>query len=308
MKVYDLTPRGYCHGVVRALQMVKKAILDPSYPRPIYVLGLIVHNQKISQAFHDLGVISLHDPSKKRIDLLDQIETGTVIFSAHGVSQDVMDKAVQKGLVTLNATCKDVTKVHEAIKQKLNEDYHVFYIGHSNHPEPEAILSIDPSIILVDSIQSAKTLSKTIDKPIFVTNQTTLSLFDVMPIVEALKETYPDLVFDNEICKATTLRQEAVIKQPDTDLLLVVGDFLSSNSNKLKDVSLKARRIPSYLIKGVEDINLEWLMTIESVSVTSGASTPTSVTEEVIRFLNQFDKKDPKTWDHQTKLTSLDIL
>lgn len=309
MKVIDLTPRGYCHGVLNAMAMVKKVIKTPSYPRPIYVLGQIVHNQKITKAFAQHGVISLDQKDKTRLEMLEQVESGTVIFTAHGISDKVIARAKEKGLTYLNATCRDVLKVHHAVKAKLEEGYHIVYIGHRNHPEPEAILDIDPSIMFVETDKDALLLPNDLDgDKVFVTNQTTLSLYDIKSVLSIIETKYPNYIFDNEICNATTVRQQAVMDQEIVDLMLVVGDQKSSNSNKLAEVSKQSKAIPSHLIGGVEDIDVSWLKDIESVSVTSGASTPTKVTEEVILYLKQFKKDDPKTWDHQSQLNIEDIL
>lgn len=309
MKVIDLRPRGYCHGVVRALQMVKKVIQDETYPRPIHILGLIVHNKKITEAFTHFGVISLDDPNKTRLELLDQIDTGTVIMTAHGVSDLVILKATQKGLTVVNATCKDVTKVHDAVKTHLDLGYEVVYIGHKNHPEPEGILGISPDItFLTNAVEAMNFKPKYPNKPLFVTNQTTLSRYDIEVVLNVLKVKYPDLVFDDDICDATTTRQKAVIEQEAVDLCIVVGDTLSSNSNKLAFVSQHERNIMSYRVEGVSDINPEWFKSVSSVSVTSGASTPTKLTNEVIQYLKQFEYEKKETWEHVSSLTYLDIL
>ncbi len=309
MKVIELTPRGYCHGVLNAMAMVKKVVKTPSYPRPIYILGQIVHNQKITDAFKSYGVISLDQKGKTRLELLEQIESGTVIFTAHGISKLVIEKAKEKGLTCLNATCRDVLKVHHAVEDKLKEGYRVIYIGHRNHPEPEAVLDIHPSILFVENEKDAMLLpNDLVNEKIFVTNQTTLSKYDIESVLNIIESKYPDYLFDNEICNATLVRQEAVMNQDMVDLMLVVGDQLSSNSNKLAQVSKKSKSIPSYLISGIEDINLDWLKDIDSVSVTSGASTPTKVTEEVIQFLKQYKNDDPNTWHHQTTLKKQDVL
>lgn len=309
MKVIDLTPRGYCHGVLNALAIVKKVIKTESYPRPIYILGQIVHNEKITKAFKEYGVISLDQKGKTRLELLEEIDSGTVIFTAHGISNQAIARAKEKGLTYLNATCRDVMKVHKAVVSKLSEGYEIIYIGHRNHPEPEAILALDPKIYFVEHEKDALLLPNAlIDKKVFVTNQTTLSLFDIETVLKIIESKYPNYVFDNEVCNATTVRQEAVMHQEKVDLMLVVGDHYSSNSNKLAFVGEHYQKIKSYLIGGIEDIDLNWLKDIESVSVTSGASTPTSVTEEVITFLKQYNKNDPKTWDHASKLDILDIL
>ena len=309
MRVIDLTPRGYCHGVLNALAIVKKVIKTESYPRPIYILGQIVHNEKITKAFREYGVISLDQKGKSRLELIEEINGGTVIFTAHGISSKVIERAKEKGLTYLNATCRDVLKVHKAVSNKLAEGYEVIYIGHRNHPEPEAILSIDPKIFFVENERDALLLPNDLcDKKIFVTNQTTLSLFDIEAVLKIIETKFPGYLFDNEICNATTVRQEAVMNQERVDLMLVVGDQYSSNSNKLAFVGSHHQKIESHLISGIEDIDLKWLNKIESISVTSGASTPTIVTEEVITFLRQYNKNDPKTWDHSSKLSILDIL
>lgn len=308
MKTIDLKPRGYCHGVLNALAIVKKAVRDESYPKPIYVLGQIVHNQKITQAFQKLGVISLDEPHKTRLEMLEPITSGTVIFTAHGVSEQVIEMAKAKGLTYLNATCRDVLKVHKAVKEKLSEGYHIIYIGHRNHPEPEAILALSDDILFVENEKDVLMLPQLTTDKVFVTNQTTLSLYDIEPILQMIETKYPHYLFDDKICNATTVRQQAVMNQEDVDLMLVVGDTKSSNSNKLRDVANKSKHIPSYLIGGVEDIDLSWLASADRVSVTSGASTPTTVTDEVISFLTQYKKDDPLTWDHHSKLKPEDIL
>lgn len=309
MNVIDLTPRGYCHGVLNALAIVKKVIKTASYPRPIYVLGQIVHNQKITAAFQAYGVISLDQKGKSRMELLESIDQGTVIFTAHGVSEQVITKAKEKGLTTLNATCRDVIKVHNIIKEKLEQGYKIIYIGHRNHPEPEAVLAISDDIWFVEDEKDVLLLPALLNNhKLFVTNQTTLSSYDIESVKQIIEHRFPHYEFDNEICHATTVRQDAVKMQETVDLMLVVGDQLSSNSNKLAEVGKKAKSIPSYLIGGIEDIDLSWLNGINSVSVTSGASTPTVVTNEVISFLKQYQENDPTTWDHQSKLTLLDIL
>ena len=230
MEVIDLRPRGYCHGVAKALHIVKKVIEDTSYPRPIYILGLIVHNKKITEAFRHFGVISLDDHTKTRLELLDLIKSGTVIMTAHGVSDKVIIKAEEKGLTVVNATCKDVTKVHDAIKEHLALGYEVAYIGHANHPEPEGILGIDDRIVFLATKTDALNFKMNdITKPLFVTNQTTLSRFDINVVLDVLSMKYPNLIFDDDICDATTLRQQAVIDQKDVELCIVVGDSLSSN-------------------------------------------------------------------------------
>jgi 4-hydroxy-3-methylbut-2-enyl diphosphate reductase len=309
MNTIEIKPRGYCHGVVNALVIVKKVLKDPSYPRPIYILGQIVHNRQITDFFTTHGVISLDRDGMSRLDMLETIDEGTVIFTAHGISDKVIKRAKEKGLTYLNATCKDVLKVHVAVKEKLNEGYKVIYIGHRNHPEPEAVLDISSDIYFVENEQDVLLLPNDLnDQKIFVTNQTTLSMYDINNVLKMIELKYPNYLFDNEICKATTMRQDAVMDQELIDLMLVVGDKKSSNSNKLVEVGLKTKAKVSFLIQNVNDIDLQWLNNANKVSVTSGASTPSTVTKEVISFLKQYKKDDPSTWDHQSKIDDKDIL
>ncbi|MEF3692784.1 MAG: hypothetical protein V3569_01265, partial [Acholeplasmataceae bacterium] len=165
-----------------------------------------------------------------------------------------------------------------------------------------------PDIIFITDEKDALLCHIENQKPIFVTNQTTLSIYDIESILSILKTKYPNLLFDDDICDATKVRQQAVMDQEKVDLMLVVGDPMSSNSNKLASVGKKSKGVTSYLIQSVEDIQIEWLKPIDSVSVTSGASTPTVITEEVISYLKQFNKNDPKTWDHSSKISLSDIL
>jgi len=309
MNTIEIKPRGYCHGVVNALVIVKKVLKDSSYPRPIYILGQIVHNRQITDFFSTHGVISLDQESMSRLDMLETINDGTVIFTAHGISDKVIERAKEKGLTYLNATCKDVLKVHVAVKDKLNEGYKVIYIGHRNHPEPEAVLDISDDIYFVENEQDVLLLPNNLNQDkIFVTNQTTLSMYDINNVLKMIELKYPNYIFDNEICKATTMRQDAVMDQDLVDLMLVVGDKKSSNSNKLVEVGLKTKAKVSFLIQNVNDIDLQWLNNANQVSVTSGASTPSTVTKEVIAFLKQYKKDDPSTWDHQSKIDDKDIL
>lgn len=306
MIVNEIRPQGFCHGVARALKIVKDAIFDESVLKPIHVLGLIVHNKKIKDALEHYNVVSHHQPNVTRLEMIDQINDGTVILTAHGSSDLVKEKLKEKNIPFIDATCKDVYKVHDQIKNNLN-DYEIVYIGKKGHPEVEGVLGLSKEINLISSTNDAKRYKKKTDKVLYVTNQTTLSLFDVLDVVNELKKKH-ELVFNSDICMATTRRQGAVIKQPEADLLIVVGDSLSSNSNKLKEVSKKHTKIKTYIIETIEDINPNWLKDVKTVNVTSGASTPRAITKEVVLYLKQFDFKKKDTWDNVSKVSYLDIL
>lgn len=295
MKVIKISPRGYCYGVVDAMVIARNAALDKTLPRPIYILGMIVHNKHVTDAFDEEGIITLDGNNRKEI--LEQVDSGTVIFTAHGISPEVRKLAKEKGLVAIDATCPDVTKTHELIREKEQEGYTVIYIGKKGHPEPEGAVGVAPHIVhLVSNLEDVEKLNIQNDK-ILVTNQTTMSQWDVAHIMEKIKEKYPQAEFYKEICLATQQRQEAVAAQAgEADVLIVVGDPRSNNSNRLAQVSEEIAGTKAYRISDISELDLDWIMNAETVAVTSGASTPTPITKEVISFLEQFDPADEKTW------------
>lgn len=292
MKTIKITPRGLCHGVVGAINTITK-LDQKSTPKPIYILGMLVHNKQVVEGFSEKGIITLHDPSKTRLELIDEINEGTVIFTAHGISPKVKEKAIEKGLNIIDTTCGDVTKTQNVIYDYLSKDYSIIYIGKHKHPESEAAKGISEKVHLVETMED---IDKTnVEGKIAVTNQTTMSLYDVYNLSQYIKEKYPESEFIDEICNATRIRQEAVMKQEFVDHCFVVGDKLSNNSQKLVQVSKEQAGINATLIESIKDIDVELLKTIDSVSVSSGASTPTRTTREVVSFLENFDKLDPKT-------------
>lgn len=294
MKVIKINPRGYCYGVVDAMVIARNAALDTSLPRPIYILGMIVHNKHVTDAFEQDGIITLDGENRKEI--IEQVESGTVIFTAHGVSPEIREIAKRKGLVSIDATCPDVTVTHTLIEEKTAEGFDIIYIGKKGHPEPEGAIGVAPDhVYLVQNIDDIEELTIE-NEHILVTNQTTMSQWDVIKMMDKIKEKYPHVEVHKEICLATQVRQEAVAEQAgQTDLLIVVGDPMSNNSNRLTQVSEEIADTPSYRIGDISELKLEWLMDIETVSVTAGASTPTPIVKEVITFLEKFDKNDPAT-------------
>ncbi|OZM57714.1 4-hydroxy-3-methylbut-2-enyl diphosphate reductase [Lottiidibacillus patelloidae] len=307
MKVVKIAPRGYCYGVVDAMVLARQAAKNPDLPRPIYILGMIVHNAHVTEAFEEDGIITLDGSS--RVELLKKIDKGTVIFTAHGVSPEVRRIAKEKGLSVVDATCPDVTKTHDLIRDKEEEGYHVVYIGKKGHPEPEGAIGIAPHIVhLIQTPEEVAELDIPSEK-ILVTNQTTMSQWDVAHIIDKVKEKYPHAEVHNEICLATQVRQEAVATQAvDADLTIVVGDPRSNNSNRLAQVSSDIAGRPAYRISDISELNLEWLKGVETVAVTAGASTPTPITKEVIAFLEKYDPKDESTWKLERKVALNKIL
>ncbi|MFT8871017.1 MAG: 4-hydroxy-3-methylbut-2-enyl diphosphate reductase [Sporolactobacillus sp.] len=297
MKVFKVSPRGYCYGVVDALVIAKRAAMDHTLPRPIYILGMIVHNHHVTEAFSKEGIITLDAKGKSRMELLSTINSGTVIFTAHGVSPEVRHLAKEKGLTTIDATCPDVTKTHDLIASKTAMGYHVIYIGKKGHPEPEGAIGVAPGHVhLVETANDVDALNLEA-KQLIVTNQTTMSQWDVREVMDHIRGRFPHAQFYSEICLATQTRQEAVAEQArDADLLIVVGDPSSNNSNRLAQVSVEIAHTPAYRIADLSELKLEWLRDVQTVAVTAGASTPTQLTKEVILFLDRYNPQDASTW------------
>ena len=285
MKINKLTPQGYCSGVKNALKIAYEVLSSSNYPRPIYLLGSIIHNQNVILDLKEKGAILIEEKGVSRSELIDKISSGTVIFSAHGVSPIVYEKANKKGLTIVDTTCGNVLLVQQKMKEYLSLGYTCLYIGTKGHPECEGILGLSSSIILIESLEDLKNISAT---KIYVTNQTTLSLFETEQIYQEIKERFPKAVIDNKICRATTIRQQACLNQEPVDLCLVVGDKASSNTKKLALAS-QSISIPTLLIEGVEDLKTIHFQKIKSVSITSGASTPDYIVDEIIEYLKRVE-------------------
>ncbi len=301
MKVLKITPRGYCHGVVNALQIVANVLADKTIVKPVYLLGEIVHNQNVTNVLKSKGIITLEGSTRK--EMLDHVESGTVIVTAHGIDPNLIAAAQKKGLNVVDATCVDVYKTHNIIKEKLDSGFEVIYIGKKNHPEPEGVLGIDSQKIhLVSNKDDISNLQITADK-ICITNQTTMSLWDTIKLMEHAKNIYPHLEIINEICSATSVRQEAVAEIGKLcDLVIVVGDPKSNNTNRLVEIAQKIANVPAIRINKVDELDYNLLFEYDVVGVTSGASTPTIITTEVINYLESFNANDKTTWEPKSKI------
>ena len=284
MNITLLNPHGYCYGVKRALQTVKDAINDKNVKKPIYLLGNLIHNKYVTKELENLGVITINSKNRTRLEMLDDINEGTVIFSAHGVSDEVILKAKSKGLNYIDATCPNVLLIHKRIKEHLSNGDIVIYIGNEFHPECEGVLGLSKNIFLYSDKLD---LSQFKDKTVYITNQTTLSIIDLKSTFNHIESILPNAIIDNKICLATTKRQEALLNQ-NADLCVVVGDTLSSNSKKLKEVSEKYGHIPAILVETYKDLDKNDFKNKNNVVVTAGASTPEELTNDVIQKLQEF--------------------
>jgi len=292
MEIIKVMPRGYCKGVIRAIRMAVEC--TKRYPnQPITILGMLVHNHYVMEALALNHIQMIDDPNKTRDQLLEEINEGVVIFTAHGIAPQVIEKARQKGLICVDASCPDVLKTQNLVKKKLSEGYEVLYIGKAKHPEAEAVCALSKHIHFMEP---ADPLPDSTNQRLFITNQTTMSVYDLKVLFERLKQRFPKAEFSEEICNATRIRQEAVAKLTDVDVLYVVGDRFSNNSNRLAQIG-KERGIPHvYLIDTVQDIEDEQFKQAKRVAVTAGASTPTYLTDQVIAYLQHYDtnKQKPK--------------
>jgi 4-hydroxy-3-methylbut-2-enyl diphosphate reductase len=290
MQVRAISPRGYCYGVVDAMVLVRRIAANPDLPRPIHVLGMLVHNRQVTEAFEEIGVVCIDGDDESRLSLLDKVESGTVVFTAHGVSPQVRLEAMAKGLHVEDATCPDVTRTHDLIRAHVAEGGTVYYVGVPGHPEPEGACGVAPG-----RVHLVSTIAEVADLPepaggLLITNQTTMSQWDIKPVIDTIKARYPEAMVHTEICLATQVRQEAVAEQAiGADLLVVVGDPRSNNSRRLAEVGHDVAGVPVVQVSCVAELPIERLPLDGTVVVTSGASTPTAVTREVITFLKRYD-------------------
>lgn len=294
MEIIKVTPRGYCRGVTRAIQLAKQTAL--MYPdKTIYILGMLVHNTYVIEALKLLHIKTIDDKKKSRMDLLDQIpQDSIVIFTAHGIAPAVIEKAKQKGLICIDASCPDVIQTQNVVQEALQQGDEVLYIGKRHHPEAEAVLALSSHVHLITNEENIQSLPAF--HQVFVTNQTTMSIFDIETLFTCIKEKYPHANICEEICNATRIRQQAVadLKDQDIDVLYVVGDKHSNNSTRLATIA-KEQGIPYvYLIDDVHGIDEDQLIHAKRVAITSGASTPTYLTKQVIAFLEGYETNKTK--------------
>jgi 4-hydroxy-3-methylbut-2-enyl diphosphate reductase len=286
MEVVKITPRGYCHGVVDAFRIAKRVREETI--GPVHMLGMLVHNTHATDDLQQQGIALVDQPD--RLAGLSQIEGGTVIFTAHGVSPQVKQRAVELGFTPIDATCSDVVRTHELVKDLANKGYEVVYIGRKGHPEPEGVVGEAPGkVYLVQDPEDIDALELKGDR-VAVTCQTTLSVWDTEDLIDRVKTRYPQAEVHNEICRATQERQEAAVEAAQhVDLVIVVGSPRSSNSLRLVEVVKKLGQKPAYLVDNMEDLDLSWFKGIRKVGVTSGASTPTQLTRRVIEYLEALE-------------------
>jgi 4-hydroxy-3-methylbut-2-enyl diphosphate reductase len=279
MKLILSEPRGFCAGVVRAIETVEKALIK--WGAPIYVKHEIVHNKHVVEGLKAKGAIFIED--------LSEVPPGSrLVYSAHGIAPHVRVQAQARGLIEIDATCGLVTKVHSAVSRYAKKGYTIFLIGHKNHVEVQGTYGEAPDqTYIIETLADVEALEVPATEKVFYVTQTTLSLLDIHSIVEALLKKFPQIesLPSSSICYATTNRQEALMAiAARCDLVLVVGDLTSSNSNRLVEVA-KSFHIPAYLINAPCDIQSDWLKGVSNIGLTAGASSPENVVEACIQRL-----------------------
>ncbi|MBV9243630.1 MAG: 4-hydroxy-3-methylbut-2-enyl diphosphate reductase [Methylobacteriaceae bacterium] len=276
MQVVLAQPRGFCAGVVRAIDIVERAL--EKYGAPVYVRHEIVHNRYV--------VESLKAKGARFVEELSDVPDGAItIFSAHGVARKVQDEARMRSLPVIDATCPLVSKVHNEGNRYVAQQRKVILIGHAGHPEVEGTMGqINGPVLLVKDEAEVAALDFPADEPLAYVTQTTLSVDDTRSVIEALKQRFNNIIGPDtrDICYATQNRQQAVRKLGEvTDLILVVGAVNSSNSNRLQEIGVEAG-VPSYLVADGSELDPRWFEGAKVVGITAGASAPEVLVEHVI--------------------------
>ena len=275
-------PRGFCAGVDRAINIVNEAL--NRFGAPIYVRHEIVHNAYVVNELRDRGAVfvdGLHEVPKG----------GIVVFSAHGVSQEVRKDAQERGLQVYDATCPLVTKVHLEVVKMCKDGFTVLMIGHAGHPEVEGTMGqVKDGVFLVEKVADVEGLTFPSDEKIAFVTQTTLSVDETREIVEALTKKFPNIVQPRkqDICYATQNRQDAVkFMAPQVEVVIVVGSAASSNSNRLRELSEKLG-VPSYMVDAPDQLKPEWFAGKKRVGLTAGASAPETLAQSIVDRIQEF--------------------
>ena len=284
-------PRGFCAGVDRAINIVNEALTR--FGAPIYVRHEIVHNKYVVDELRAKGAIF--------VDEIDEIPRGAiVIYSAHGVSQQVRQDAAERGLQVYDATCPLVTKVHVEVVKLCKDGFTVFMIGHAGHPEVEGTMGqVESGIFLIENLDDVEKLNFSSDERLAFVTQTTLSVDETKEIVNALTKKFPKIIQPKkqDICYATQNRQDAVkFMAPQVQLVIVVGSKASSNSNRLRELAEKLG-VPAYMVDAPDQLRPEWFEGKKRVGLTAGASAPESLAQAIVARIQEFGPRHIRSLD-----------
>ena len=285
------SPRGFCAGVGRAIDIVEHALAK--FGRPIYVRHEIVHNTHVINALKSRGAIFIED--------LDDVPAGaTLVFSAHGVSKALQLEAEQRGFRIFDATCPLVSKIHVQVAKLAREDYEIIMVGHKGHPEVEGTMGqLESGMHLVQNLADVASVQPTQTQRLAVVTQTTLSVDDTAVIIAALRERFPNIrePKQQDICYATQNRQDAVKQlSRKVDLLIVVGSPTSSNSNRLAELANRLG-VASYLVDDARELQPAWFNNVQTVGLTAGASAPEILIQDVIKRIRELGAVSVRNMD-----------
>lgn len=288
-KIIQTFHQGFCYGVKHSIKMVLDVLNDKSYPRPIYLLNSIVHNNDVNSYFKSQGITILE--GKPKLELLDSIQNGTIIFSAHGVSDLVKEKAKSINVTIVDATCPFVEKSYQLIKKYINDDYHLLYIGKSNHPETEAVLTFGNNITLINN----DNFNLPHSNRLAIAHQTTMSDYDVETIYDKVKKINPNVKVLPMMCNATKSRQDDlkdILENTNLDntLVIIVGDKNSNNCTKLYELA-KIYTNNTIFIPSYHELLDYDLTKYHTFIISSGTSTPIINVNNIVKFLS--NKKMP---------------
>lgn len=275
---------GFCYGVNHSIKIVLDTLNNKKTPRPIYLLNSIVHNKFVNDYFIKKGIIILEGKSK--LELLDQIKCGTVIFSAHGVGDNIKDKAMQLNLNIVDATCPFVEKSYQLIKEYLFNDYYILYIGKQNHPETEAVLSFSKNVMLISNLDFK--IPKNVH--LAIAHQTTMSDYDVNEIYQKVKDEVDDITVLPMLCNETQKRQHQLLNYLENNdltnaLVIIVGDHKSNNCTKLYELGIRYTPNTIFIYDYNELKNYD-LTIYDKFIISSGTSTPIINVQNIVNYIN----------------------
>ncbi|MDE5617238.1 MAG: 4-hydroxy-3-methylbut-2-enyl diphosphate reductase [Ureaplasma sp.] len=292
MKLIKITPRGFCSGVVNAWKQVEETILN-NPNKIIYMLGLFVHNEEMIKRIIAKNLIILDDTNTSRYNLVKKIKNAKnsiLILSAHGTDQKTINLAKRKKMQIVDTTCEYVYNTHKFINDSLKQNKVVIYIGRKNHPESNATIKISKKILFIYQLDQIKKMKKFFNKDIVVTNQTTLSKIDLQEYYNLIKFYFKNYYIKNDLCNATIDRQNAILNlKENPNILIVIGSNRSNNSLQLLKMGKFKKIEQNYLINSIDEIKKIKIREDDVIAITSGASTPTWLTNEIINYLESIE-------------------
>lgn len=285
--IYKSNEIGFCYGVRNAIKIATLASNNPNIKKPIYLLGSLVHNHYVNEYFAKIGIIILDGQS--RFDMINTISEGTVIFTAHGVSDIVKDIAISKGLNIIDATCPYVEKTVTEMKKYISNGYSILFIGKHDHPETETALTLSKNVYIVNDNLDITSINKPI-----LCHQTTMSSYDVEETYLKLKHKFNDLKKIKMVCKATEKRQQLILDLKkhsfkDNSLIIVVGDKKSNNSTKLYEMASRINKTDTLFIDNINEIDFLSLKKYDEIHLFGGTSTPKAIIDEIYNVLLNLD-------------------